>query len=64
MTVRSPTDTLIAAMEEAGNAKECMVIMTSEDGDIIWLCSSDKYTIKLGLIETAKQCIVNDIKRD
>jgi hypothetical protein len=61
---RSPTDTLIAAMEEAEKAQECMVIMTSSDGDIVWLCSSDKLTVKLGLVETVKQCIVGDIKAE
>ena len=51
---RTPTDTLIAAMEEADTAQECIVVMTNSEGEILWMCSSDKLTTKIGLLETAK----------
>jgi hypothetical protein len=47
---RSVTETLVAAMEEAGPAKECIVVMTTEDGNLIWLCTDDSRTVKIGLL--------------
>lgn len=51
---RTPTDTLIAAMEQAETAQECLIIMTTSDGSILTLGTSDKRVTRLGLIETAK----------
>ena len=61
---RSPTDTLVAAMEEAGSARELLVIMTTEDGHILTLATSDQRVIRMGLIETAKQWIIADMVLD
>ena len=61
---RSPTDTLVAAMEEAEKAAECLVIMTTTDGDIIYLCSTDAKSTKFGLLEMTKQCIVADMRTE
>ena len=61
---RSPTDTLVAAMEEAGSARELLVIMTTEDGHILTLATSDQRVIRMGLIETAKQWIIADMVSD
>ena len=58
---RTPTETLIAAMEEAEAATECLVIMTQSDGSILTLCSSEQRVVKLGLLETAKQWTVADM---
>jgi hypothetical protein len=58
---RTPTDTLIAAMEEAGSAKECLVIMTTEDGHILTLGSTEQRVLRLGMIETAKQWLIADM---
>ena len=58
---RNPTDTLAAAMEEAGEAKQCLVIMTTEDGHILTLGSTDQRVIRLGLLEAAKQWLVADM---
>lgn len=58
---RTVTDTLVAAMEEAGAAKECLVIMTTEDGHILTLGTSDQRVTRIGLIETAKQWILADM---
>lgn len=58
---RTPTDTLIAAMEEAGTAKELLVIMTSEDGHILALGTTDQRVLRLGLLETAKQWLIADM---
>lgn len=60
---RTPTDTLIAAMEEAETAEECLVIMTSTDGSIITLGSTDKVSVKLGLLEMAKAICYADVAK-
>lgn len=58
---RSPTDTLIAAMEEAAVAKELLVIMATTDGHILTLGTSDQRVLRLGMIETAKQWLIADM---
>lgn len=61
---RTPTETLIAAMEEAEKATECLAIMSTDDGEIIWLSTNDSKAMKLGLLEVVRQCIIADIKAE
>jgi hypothetical protein len=61
---RSPTETLIAAMEEAEDAKECLVVLTTKDGYILTLGSTDQRVLRIGMLETAKQWIVADMLSD
>lgn len=58
---RTPTETLIAAMEEAEKATECVVIMTQSDGHILTLGSTDQRVVRIGLLETAKQWMLADM---
>ena len=58
---RTPTETLVKAMEEVGGAVECLVIMTDENGDIITLGSTSVLSTRLGLMEMAKACILADV---
>lgn len=58
---RSPTETLIAAMEEAEKADECLVIMTATDGSFLTLGSTDRKSTRLGMIEMAKTIILSDL---
>ncbi len=58
---RTPTETLIAAMEEAERAKECFVIMTDSNGEILTLASTSIISTRLGLLEMAKACILSDM---
>ena len=58
---RTPTDTLVAAMENAETAKQLIVIMTSEDGHILTLGTTDQRVVRLGLIEAAKQWMIADM---
>ena len=62
-TRRTPTETLLSAMEEFGQCepKDCLVIYTNEGGDLVWLCSSDQISTKLGLIEACKYFILKKI---
>jgi hypothetical protein len=61
---RSPTDTIVAAMEEAETATACLIILTQSDGQIVTLGSSDRRVVRLGLLETAKQWLIADMLRD
>jgi hypothetical protein len=59
--IRTPTETIVAAMEEAESAKECLVIMTDKDGSIITLGSTSILSTRLGLLEMAKALILSDM---
>jgi hypothetical protein len=48
-------------MEEADDANECLVIMTTQDGHIVTIGSTDARVVRLGLLETAKQWMVADM---
>ena len=61
MVNRSPTETLVAAMEEVGEANVCLVIMTDTNGDIITLGSTDVLSTRLGLLEMTKSLMLKDI---
>ena len=61
MQKRTPTETLVKAMEEVGDAIECMVIMTDANGDIITLASTNVLSTRLGILEMAKTLTVKDI---
>lgn len=58
---RSATETLVAAMEEVEDATECLVIMTTQDGQILTLGTTDQRVVRLGMIEAAKQWMVADM---
>jgi hypothetical protein len=57
----SVTETLIKAMEEAEPAEECLIIMTSREGEIMTLCSSTRLSTKLGMIEMARAIVYADV---
>ena len=58
---RTPTETLVKAMEEVGDAVECLVIMTEAGGDIITLGSTSVLSTRLGMLEMAKTFILKDV---
>ena len=58
---RTPTETLVTAMEEVGDAIECLVIMTEASGDIITLGSTSVLSTRLGMLEMAKTLILKDV---
>lgn len=61
---KTPTETLIEAMEQVGEATQCLVILTTEDGHILTLGSSDQRVIRFGLLETAKQWMIADMSAE
>lgn len=61
---RTPTDTLMTAMEEFGRAEplDCMIIWTDQSGDICWSSTTDSRVTRLGMIEMVKTLIVKGIE--
>lgn len=53
---RSPTDTLLKALEEFGTDEplECVVVFSTQSGDICTMSSTDTVSTKVGLLEMAK----------
>ena len=58
---RTPTETLVKAMDEVGDAVECLVILTEAGGDIITLGSTSVLSTRLGMLEMAKTLILKDV---
>lgn len=58
---KTPTDTLVEAMDQASESKECMVILTTADGHLLTLCTSEQRVVRMGLLETAKQWMIADM---
>lgn len=56
---RTPSETLMAAMEEVETAQDCMIIIVHKDGDIAWYSSTDSIHRKLGMTEFVKQAIAH-----
>jgi hypothetical protein len=51
MITRTPTETLMSAMEQFSEAepKDCLIIWTDEAGDVCWSSSTDALTARIGL---------------
>jgi hypothetical protein len=62
--LRTPTDTLMEAMQSFSEdePKECMVIYTSQAGDLVWLSSTSTTSHKVGLLETCKYWVLENQK--
>jgi hypothetical protein len=60
---RSPTETLLAALEEFGKDEpsEVMVIFTTQGGDICDMSSTDTLSVKLGMLETVAVFVRQEI---
>lgn len=63
-TKRTPTDTLMRALEEFGvdEPTECIVIFQTQGGDICTISSTDTVSTKVGMLETAKHWQLNKFK--
>ena len=62
---RTPTETLVSALEEFGQdePRECIVISATQSGDLVMNASTDCLSTKLGLVETAAEHIRCDIRK-
>lgn len=63
---RTPTDTLVSAMESFGEdePKNVIVVFTSKAGDLLWLSSTSTTSEKVGMLETAKFWVLEGAKKD
>jgi len=61
---RTPTETIIAAMEEAETATNAIIVMTTKDGDILTLATTSVLSTRLGLLEMAKALIISDLAKN
>ena len=61
---RTPTETLIAAMEEFGKDEpaEVIVVFTTKEGDICNMCSTDTLSTKMGMLKTAELLVEEAMK--
>jgi hypothetical protein len=61
---RSPTETVMAAMETFGEIepKECIIIWTDESGDICWSSTTDSQVVRLGMIELLKTILTKRVE--
>lgn len=57
------TEVIVRAMELVEKATDVLVIMMNDDGHICWICTSEQTVVKLGMIETAKACILSNITK-
>lgn len=63
---RTPTDTLLAALEEFGRDEpvEVLVIFTTQAGDICNMSSTNSLSTKLGMLKTVEIFVTRDIEGD
>ena len=61
---RTPTETLIAAMEEFGKDEpaEVIVVFTTKEGDICNMSSTDTLSTKMGMLKTAELLVEEAMK--
>ena len=64
MAERTPTETIIAAMEEAETATNAIIVMTTKEGDILTLATTSVLSTRLGLLEMAKAIIISDLVKN
>ena len=64
MNERTPTETIIAAMEEAETATNAIIVMTTKEGDTLTLATTSVLSTRLGLLEMAKAIIISDLVKD
>ena len=62
---RTPTDTLMAAMQSFSEdePEDCIVVYTSQAGDLLYLSSTDSTSRKVGLLEAAKFWVLEGQKK-
>jgi hypothetical protein len=59
---RTPSDTLMSALEKVEGANDLMIIVITNDGNIEWYSTTDLLHRKLGMIEFVRECIKENIR--
>lgn len=57
---RTPSETLMASLEEVETAQDCMIIIIDKSGDIIYHSTTDALHRKIGMVEFVKQALIAD----
>ena len=60
--MRTPSETLMSSLEEMETAEQCLIIVVHNDGEISWHSSTDRYHIKLGMVDFVKSCLEDNIR--
>jgi hypothetical protein len=61
MEKRSPSETIMKVMEDFGGdePEELIVIWTTKAGDIAWSSTTEHISLRIGMLEFAKACILH-----
>jgi hypothetical protein len=61
---RTPTDTLMEALEAFGEdePRDVIVLYTTQTGDLVWHSSTSITSIKVGMLETAKFWVLENAR--
>jgi hypothetical protein len=61
---RSPSETMMHCMEEFSKSEpvDVMIVWTDESGDLCWSSSSSHLSTRIGMLECAKQYILDKSK--
>jgi hypothetical protein len=60
----TPTDVLIKCLEDADDIETVLVIASRKSGSLSWNTNTDSISLKLGMIELAKQAITYNAFKD
>jgi hypothetical protein len=58
---RTPSETLMSALEECETAEAALILVVHSDGTISWHASTDRLHVKLGMLEFVKSRVLEEI---
>jgi len=60
---RSPTETLVYAMEEFGKSEplDCLVAWLDDDGNLCWSQSTRSRTFLIGMVDVIRELAIHDM---
>lgn len=58
-TKRTPSETLMGALEEIDDCQELMIIKVNREGSLEWHSTTDSIHKKLGMVDFVRECIVH-----
>ncbi|HEX5426502.1 MAG TPA: hypothetical protein VFW94_23345 [Candidatus Acidoferrales bacterium] len=61
---RSPSETLMGALEDIDDCQEVMIVKVNRDGSIEWHCTTDSIHKKIGMVDFVRECIVRRAFQD
>lgn len=61
---RSPSETLMNALEGIDECQEAMIIKVNAEGSIEWHTTTDSIHKKLGMVDFVRECIIHGMFED